>query len=118
MRSMKESELFPAIQPVSKEPKKKKILMQDFKFFPNPDRLKELFGKEQDAKFDPNLRLTIQENEEKDLLFSQGFLEWTRNDYMKFVQSLNLFAPDDYENISDHVRSKTLEEVKKFGKVF
>lgn len=55
--------------------------MQDYKFFPNLKRLKELFEKEQEAKVDPNQRLTNEEEEEKNKLFNEGFLDWTRNDY-------------------------------------
>jgi len=66
---------------MAKDPKKKKIIMQDYKFFPNLKRLKELFEKEQEAKVDPNQRLTNEEEEEKNKLFNEGFLDWTRNDY-------------------------------------
>lgn len=66
---------------MAKDPKKKKIIMQDYKFFPNLKKLKELFEKEQEAKVDPNQRLTNEEEEEKNKLFNEGFLDWTRNDY-------------------------------------
>lgn len=66
---------------MAKDPKKKKIIMQDYKFFPNIKRLKELFEKEQEAKVDPNQRLTNDEENEKNRLFNEGFLDWTRNDY-------------------------------------
>ena len=66
---------------MAKDPKKKKIIMQDYKFFPNIKRLKELFEKEQEAKVDPNQRLTNEEENEKNRLFNEGFLDWTRNDY-------------------------------------
>ena len=81
LKSLNESALFPALNHVSKDPKKKKIIMQDYKFFKNSDRLKELFEKEQEARFNPDQWLTNEEIEEKDALLNGGFLEWTWNDY-------------------------------------
>lgn len=92
--------------------------MQDYWFFPNVDRLKFLIEKEQDAKLDPTQRLTNQEETEKNELYNQGFLDWSWNEYQKFVQSLDMFAPDNYEKISSYIWSKSVEEVEKYAKVF
>lgn len=46
LQSLNESKLFPSLHHLSKEPKKKKIVMQDYWFFPNVDRLKFLIEKE------------------------------------------------------------------------
>lgn len=35
LQSLNESKLFPSLNPMAKDPKKKKIIMQDYKFFPN-----------------------------------------------------------------------------------
>ena len=59
--------------------------MQDYRFFPNVDRLKFLIEKEQDAKLDPSNWLTNEEEVEKNELYNQGFLDWTRNEYQKFI---------------------------------
>ncbi len=67
---------------------------------------------------EPSKRLTFAEEEEKKSLFDQGFLEWTRNEYQKFVQSLDMYAPDDFEHISTHIKTKSVEEVKTYAKVF
>ena len=40
LQSLNESKLFPSLHHLSKEPKKKKIVMQDYWFFPNVDWLK------------------------------------------------------------------------------
>lgn len=56
---------------------------------------------------------------EKELLESKGFPEWDRRDYQKFVQALELFATDDYINISKHMMgTKTPQEVQKYAIVF
>lgn len=67
---------------------------------------------------DPNLRLTNEEETEKNRLFEEGFLDWTRNDYQRFVQSLDMYAPDEYSKISSHVKTKSIDEVKKYSEVF
>ena len=56
---------------------------------------------------------------EKELIEKQGFPDWERRDFQKFVQALELYASDDYKNISQHMESsKTAEEVKRYAHVF
>lgn len=56
---------------------------------------------------------------EKDLLESKGFVDWDRRDYQKFIQALELYATDDYANISKHMQgTKTPAEVKAYATVF
>ena len=56
-KNLSESNLQPKIYQgrnlgVSEETKKKKMqFVQEFRFFPNPDRLKELIGREIDSKY-------------------------------------------------------------------
>lgn len=40
---------------------------------------------------------------EKELLESKGFPEWDRRDFQKFIQGLELYATNDYVNISRHM---------------
>ena len=50
---------------------------------------------------------------------AKGFPEWERRDFQKFVQALELYAADDYLNISKHLEeTKTPDEVKRYALVF
>lgn len=56
---------------------------------------------------------------EKELIEKEGFPDWERKDFLKFVQALELYASDDYKNISVHMEdSKTAEQVKQYALVF
>lgn len=56
---------------------------------------------------------------EKDILESKGFNEWDRREYQKFIQALELYATDDYANISKHMQAtKTPAEVREYAMVF
>lgn len=98
--------------------------MQDFRFFPNPDRLRELLEKEINAKYSGYFtgvdieEFTEEERIEKELLMSQGFLNWDRRDYQKFCQAIDLFPKDNFEAFAGHVGTKTADEVEAYSKVF
>lgn len=73
---------------MSEETKKKKIqIVQDFRFFPRPERLRELIEKEIDAKYSgyfqgvENVDFTEEEKIEKEALLARGFLNWDRRDF-------------------------------------
>jgi hypothetical protein len=36
---------------------------------------------------------------EKDLIESKGFNEWDRREFQKFIQALEMFRTNDYDNI-------------------
>lgn len=56
---------------------------------------------------------------EKEILEAKGFPEWERRDFQKFVQALEVYAADDYNNISKHLEgNQTPEEVKRYALVF
>ena len=128
--NLNESKLFPKFFQggqvgVSTETKKKKLLkVQDYRFFPQPDRLKHLLEKELDAKYTGFLQgveqvvFTDEERKEKDLLWGQGFLDWDRRDYQRYCQALEVYSPEDYTNITAHVGTKTEEQVRAYAKVF
>ena len=61
---------------------------------------------------------TEEEKKEKDYLWSQGFVDWDRRDYQRFCQALEFCAKDDYEGISNHIQTKSKEEVERYSKVF
>ena len=111
---------------VSNEAKKKRLAkVTDFRFFPDPERLKDLIIIELESKYsgyisgkDP-IQFTPEMQIEKETIENAGFYDWDRREYQKFVQALELFATDDYENISKHLEgTKTPEEVGKYARVF
>lgn len=110
---------------ISEDTKKKKIqIVQDFRFFPNPERLKELIEKEIDAKYAgyftgvQQVEFTEEEKIEKETLLSRGFLKWDRRDFQKFLQSLEFYPRDQVTEIAAHIGTKTEEEVRAYQEVF
>ena len=61
--------------------------MQDFRFFPRAERLKDLIEKEIDAKYSSYFQgvelveFTEEDRIEKDALMSRGFINWDRRDF-------------------------------------
>lgn len=106
---------------VSEETKRKKIqIVQDFRFFPRPDRLRELIEREIDAKYSgyfqgvTHVEFTEEEKIEKEALLSRGFVNWDRRDFHKFLQSLELYPRDDVADIANHIGKKTEDEVREY----
>lgn len=105
---------------ISNEAKKKRLArVTDFRFFPNPERLKELIELELEAKYNGFIQgrdgelFTPEMKIEKELIEKEGFPDWERKDFLKFIQALELYASDDYKNISVHMEdTKTPEQVK------
>ena len=86
--------MFPKLYPggvrVSKETLKKKLLkVKDFRFFKDPERLKELLEKEMLSKYGnengEKINFSEHEKEEKEALMSNGYPEWDRKEYSKFL---------------------------------
>lgn len=130
-KNLAESSLCPTIYSngnvgVSMDAKKKRLAkITDFRFYPDPERLKELVELEMDAKYSGYVKgtehivFTPEMKIEKDLIESKGFPEWDRREYQKFVQALELYATDDYYNISKHIGgTKSYMEVQKYAIVF
>ena len=111
---------------VSNEAKKKRLAkVQDFRFFPDNERLKELIELEMESKFSgyiqgANLQAFTPEMKiEKELIESKGFPDWDRRDFQKFIQGLELYATNDYNNISKHMEGiKTPHEVEEYATIF
>lgn len=130
-KSMAESNLCPNIYGngnvgVSNEAKKKRLSkVTDFRFFPDPHRLRELIELEMDSKYSGYIQgvetpiFTEEMRAEKEHLESQGFINWDRKEYQRFIQAMELYAIDDYENISKYLEgSKSPEEVQQYSQVF
>jgi SWI/SNF-related matrix-associated actin-dependent regulator of chromatin subfamily A member 5 len=115
-KSLNEALMFPNLNSSSSGPKKKKIVIQEYKFYADPKRLKELLEKEQEGRFDGKFKLTDEENEEKKNIFDTGFNEWDRKDYFRFIQALEMFATDDHAAIAEHIQTKTADQCEKYAK--
>ena len=118
MKSLNEAHLFPNLNSVAWGPKKKKITLQDYKFYSDAVRLKALLEKEQEGKFDSKFRLSEEEKEEKNRIYESGFTKWDRREYFRFIQALEFSGTDEYEEIAQHIQTKTKEEVEEYAKIF
>jgi len=118
MQNLNETHMFPNINPGSSAPKKRKIIVQDYKFFSNKDRLKELLEKEQEGRFDSKYKLSEEEKEEKDTLIESGFNNWDRREYFRFIQALEMYDKSEHAEIAEYIQSKTEEECEEYSKVF
>lgn len=111
---------------VSGEAKKKRLAkVTDFRFFPDPERLRELILIEMESRYSGYIKgmeaemFTPEMQIEKDLIESKGFSDWDRREFQKFIQALELYATDDYVNISKHMTgTKSPKEVGEYAKVF
>lgn len=98
--------------------------MQDYRFFPNPDRLRELLQKELDSKYAgyfqgvEYVEFTEEDRIEKDILLSKGFTNWDRRDYQKFCQAIEMFPREETDLWLNHIGTKTKEELLEYQKVF
>ena len=122
-KNMAESSLCPNIfgngnVGISNEAKRKKLAkVTDFRFFPDPDRLRELIELELDSKFSgyiqgiSNAVFTPEMKYEKEKIEEKGFMNWDRRDYQRFLQALELYAKNDFVNIASHIETKTVQEV-------
>ena len=62
--------------------------------------------------------LTRAEETKKAKLMAEGFSDWSRRDFQAFVRGCEKHGRDALQAIAEEVESKTLEEVKKYSKVF
>lgn len=61
---------------------------------------------------------TLEDEEYKKDLLSQGFTKWTKKDFAKFLRAAEVTGLGDPETISKMMKSKTTEEVTKYIEVF
>ena len=62
--------------------------------------------------------LSRAEETKKAKLMAEGFSDWSRRDFQAFVRGCEKHGRDALQAIADEIESKTLEEVKKYSKVF
>ncbi|KAL1510237.1 hypothetical protein AB1Y20_006563 [Prymnesium parvum] len=118
-------------------PKAKKIPdMKDFQLF-NQKRIIELYENEYQREVkraraiqraseagapEPSIEgpteAEIAELKERELLESQGFNEWNRSEYAKFVKACEKYGRDQLLQITEDVGTKSLDEVKIYSSAF
>ncbi|EGR30833.1 snf2 family DNA-dependent ATPase, putative [Ichthyophthirius multifiliis] len=111
-------------------PKAAKIIkLPEHQLFLERERLQELLQKEEDYKClsfrarkgDDGLEengLTVSENEEKNRFQNTGFPIWLKQEFHSFLQGCERFGRESYQEISDHIKTKSPEEVKEYSKAF
>lgn len=109
--------------------KRRGFQMFDFQFY-NDKRLNELFDKEDEWKMKHELEsevddgtingLTAEECEEKEKLLKEGFGNWSRNDFKKFINTLEKIGRKNVKIISEISKEtgKSEEEVEKYYNAF
>ncbi|GAM25015.1 hypothetical protein SAMD00019534_081900, partial [Acytostelium subglobosum LB1] len=124
-----------------KERKEKKIkppkqpTIHDFQFY--PEELNALFEKETNAyvkklehyekkdatadeeEVEPDFGdLTEEEVTKKDQLMLEGFADWNRVDFRNFIRGCELYGRKAFDNITETVEGKTLQQVQEYAAVF
>ncbi|KAI7864689.1 SNF2 family N-terminal domain-containing protein [Spinellus fusiger] len=62
--------------------------------------------------------LSEKEEEECKKLYTKGFPQWSKKDFYNFVNASAKYGRKDLESITTEVEGKTLDQVKKYAKVF
>lgn len=60
----------------------------------------------------------LAELKEREELEAQGFSDWNRSEYIKFVKACEKFGRDQLQQITDEVGTKNFEEVKLYAGSF
>merc|ERR1712060_497336 len=67
---------------------------------------------------EPVSEVETAELQEREELESQGFSQWSRHDYAKFLKACERHGRDKMQQIADEVGTKTFEEVKAYSTAF
>ena len=62
--------------------------------------------------------LPDEEENEKIRLLESGLTFWTKSDFFAFIRGSELFGRENYEQITEKVKTKTIEEVKEYAERF
>ncbi|KAI8344263.1 SNF2 family N-terminal domain-containing protein [Chlamydoabsidia padenii] len=73
---------------------------------------------EEQRSIDEAEPLTEKEEEERKRLFEKGFSTWAKKDFYAFINACTKYGRRDLEGIASEMEGKTLDEVKKYSKVF
>jgi len=74
--------------------------------------------KEEQSRIDSAEPLTEEEQQEKENLLNQGFVNWSKRDFNQFIKACEKYGRDDIESISKDVEGKTPDEVKQYSSAF
>lgn len=78
----------------------------------------EIEREEEQVKIDAAEPLTEEEEEERKELYTKGFSNWGKKDFAIFISACAKYGRKDLESITTELEGKTLDEVKKYSKVF
>lgn len=62
--------------------------------------------------------MTAKEENEKKFLLTQGFANWTKDDFNDFVTCIRRYKSNYHQHLSEYVSTKTPEEIAAYEKVF
>ncbi|CAO3622217.1 unnamed protein product [Cunninghamella blakesleeana] len=88
----------------------------------NPDpEIKENLEKERKSeqeKIKNAEPLTDEEEEERKILYTQGFVNWSKKDFSTFISACARYGRNNIEQIAKDLEGKILEEVEQYSKTF
>ncbi|SAM04386.1 hypothetical protein [Absidia glauca] len=85
---------------------------------PKENALLEKQREDEQRSIDEAEPLTEKEEEERKRLFEKGFSTWAKKDFYAFINACTKYGRDDLEGIASEMEGKTLDDVKKYSKVF
>ncbi|KAF7684114.1 putative global transcription activator SNF2L1 [Astathelohania contejeani] len=91
----------------------KVYLLPDYQFFP-----RELHQIQEDENRSWNKILDQKMEEKKLLLYKQGFINWTKKDYMSYIKACEKYGKDNEDKIVEAMNNKDEDEVRNYHKVF
>lgn len=79
--------------------------------------IKEIIGNEQ-AKINESEPFTEEDMQEKRRLIEEGFGDWNKREFMQFIHGCAKYGPRNYKEISNDVKGKDEDDVRRYGEVF
>ncbi|SCU91552.1 LAME_0E12948g1_1 [Lachancea meyersii CBS 8951] len=74
--------------------------------------------REEQSKIDNATEYTEEDEELKQKLIGEAFMNWNRKEFFVFINSCARFGRDDYGSIAETLDNKSVEDVKAYAKVF
>jgi SWI/SNF-related matrix-associated actin-dependent regulator of chromatin subfamily A member 5 len=94
-----------------------KVPSRETKEGESPEDVEQEREKEQ-AFVDQAEPLTEEEEQEKEDLATQGFVDWNRRDFQHFIRGAEKYGRTKYADIAGEIETKTEKEVREYSKVF
>lgn len=83
----------------------------------NSDEIKALIKVEQD-KIDNAEEFTEEDENEKQRLIGEAFTNWTKREFLAFINACAKYGRNDMDNIKESIESKSPEEIEKYSRAF